>query len=128
MSTIDSFVFISGLTIGKDILPELIKTDRADYITHTKLGIAISAVISVILATFFENALDIWYMSGSFAVSAIFVPLLCCLYGFRVRHPLILTALPLAITALWFLWPLYPIDPMYPGLASSVICFALLRQ
>ena len=127
MSTIDSFIFISGFTIGKDILSNFI-TGHQNSAHHTKIGIVVTAVISVILATFFENALDIWYVMGSFGVSAIFIPLLCVFYEKKLNHPLLMLIIPTVVTMLWFIFPLYPIDPMYPGLSISFICFLLFRR
>ena len=127
MSTIDSFLFVSGCTIGKDILPILLKSTSAKVMHYTKFGIIISGAISVILATFFQNALDIWYVSGSFAVSCILVPLLCVFYRVKLRFPLIAIVLPGVVTLLWFCFGSQGIDPMYPGVVSSVICFLILR-
>ena len=127
MSTIDSFIFVSGFTIGKDILSSLIGQYEKN-IYYTRIGIIITATISVILATFFKNALDIWYVMGSFGVSALFIPLLCILYNKRLTNPLLMLIIPTIITLGWFIQPLYPIDSMYPGLASSFICFLIFRK
>ena len=127
MSTVDSFLFISGCTIGKDILPLILHSKSAQVIPYTKIGIIISGAISVILATFFKSALDIWYVSGSFAVSCVLIPLLCVLYRKRIRFPLSMIVIPGLVTLLWFCFGGLSVDPMYAGLASSVICFLLLR-
>jgi SSS family solute:Na+ symporter len=128
MSTVDSFLFISGCTIGKDILPLAIQSKTDKTISYTKLGIVISGIISVILATFFENALDIWYVSGSFAVSSIMIPLLCVLYQKSLRFPLAVILIPGIVTLFWFLLGSPSLDPMYPGLLSSFICFLIFRR
>ena len=127
MSTVDSFLFISGCTIGKDLLPLVIRTEDKQIIPQIKIGIIVSGAISVVLATFFENALDIWYVSGSFAVSCIMIPLLCVLYRVKLRFPLISIVIPGVVTLLWFCFGSPSVDPMYPGLASSLICFILFR-
>ncbi len=127
MSTIDSFIFISGVTIGKDILANLYN-QYENNVHYTRIGIVVTAGISVVLATFFENALDIWYVVGSFGVSTIFIPLLCIFYNQGLRAPLLMLVIPLVITLGWFIFPLYSIDPMYPGLLSSAICFLIFRR
>ncbi|MEE2876454.1 MAG: sodium:solute symporter family protein, partial [Candidatus Neomarinimicrobiota bacterium] len=48
MSTIDSFGFISGITIGRDILWRMGK--QRDEVAATKIGLLITAVISLLLA------------------------------------------------------------------------------
>ena len=78
MSTIDSFVFVSGITIGKDLFRS--KTKPQNSVLYTKVGIVLSGLISVIIATYFDNAVDIWYVTGSFGASSLLVPMLCCLY------------------------------------------------
>ena len=127
MSTIDSFIFLSGVTIGKDVIGQITNKYEND-VPYTKVGIAVTAAISVILATFFENALDMWYVIGSFGVSTVFIPLLCIFYNQRLRYPLLLIAFPLVVTFFWFIFSPYDLDPMYPGLLSSVICLLLLRK
>ena len=127
MSTIDSFIFVSGFTIGKDILPVFLKK-YDNSVQYTKIGIVATALISVILATFFESALDIWYVVGSFGVSAIFIPLLSIFYNQKLSYPLLMLILPTIVTFGWFIFPMYGIDPMYPGLFSSFICFLIFRR
>ena len=125
MSTIDSFVFVSGLTIGRDLISN--KFNERDSVFYTKIGILISGLISVILATFFENAIDIWYVTGSFGVSALLIPMLCCLYRKSVHRPAALISVPLIVTGGWFLFGYPGVDPMYPGILSSAICYLVLR-
>ena len=107
---------------------EVMKLVWRGFLQILKIGIVISALFSVVLATFFENAIDIWYVTGSFAASSLLVPMLCCFYKKEVRHPLALIVIPIAVTATWFLWGGPNVDPMYPGLLSSVVCYLLLRR
>tara|TARA_B100000212_G_scaffold52117_1_gene33994 strand:- start:1682 stop:2998 length:1317 start_codon:yes stop_codon:yes gene_type:complete len=126
MSTIDSFVFVSGFTIGRDLLGK--RNDDKINVSYTKIGIIVSASISTILAIFFENAVDIWYVTGSFGVSALLMPMLCALYNKRVASPFIFILAPLIITGIWFIFTPSTIDPMYPGLISSVLYYLLFRK
>ena len=126
MSTIDSFVFVSGLTIGRDLISN--RSNETNSIFYTKIGIIVSGLISMILATFFENAIDIWYVSGSFGASVLLLPMLCCLYKKKVNHPLLFMLIPLFVTGGWFLFGYSSLDPMYPGILSSAACYLLLRR
>ena len=72
--------------------------------------------------------MDIWYVTGSFAVSGVFIPLLCSFYNKKVNSPLIMIVIPILVTMGWFLFGADTIDPMYPGLFSSFICFLILRK
>ena len=126
MSTIDSFVFVSGLTIGRDLLSS--DSKYSDSVLHTKIGIIIAGLISVFLATFFENAIDIWYVTGSFAASSLLIPMLCCFYKKKMKYPLLFIVFPLLVTGFWFLWMDSLIDPIYPGILSSGVCFLVLQE
>ena len=122
-SEVDSFLFISGCTIGKDIIPYFTQPTKSNIITNTRAGIIISALLSAILATFFQNAIDMWYVFGSFAVSTVLVPLIASFYNIKVKFPVITIIAPFTITLFWFYTMPLDLDPMYPGLASSIICF-----
>ena len=128
MSTIDSFLFISGCTLGKDILPILTSTNKDNTITNIKLGIIFSGIIAIILCAFFNNALEIWYVSGSFAVSCIMIPLFCALFNINLRFPLICIITPGIITSLWFWFGNDFFDPMYPGLVTSLGLFIIFKE
>ena len=122
ISTLDSFMFLSGVTIGKDILMQLISSNTSS-IYYTRIGIVLSAAISIILSIYFKNALDIWYVTGSFAVSSILIPLIGIFINKKTYRPITTIALPVVTTSIWFLYAPYQIDPMYPGIAVSIISF-----
>ena len=126
MSTIDSFVFVSGFTIGRDLVGKR-KNDKIN-VNYTKIGIMFSGLISIVLAIFFESAVEIWYVTGSFGVSALLMPMLCALYNKRVASPFIFILAPFIITGIWFIFTPSTIDPMYPGLTSSIIYYLLFRK
>ena len=134
MSTIDSFIFISGFTIGKDLT--MILKNKNNSISYVKAGIIISGLFSAILASFFTHAVDIWYTVGSFAVPALLIPLLYTYFNIGLKHSFVCMCMPIIITSIWFIYgythpngygyPIYPynLDPMYPGiLISGILCF-----
>ena len=136
MSTIDSFSFISAFTIGKNLIPLLIQTkDENAILYYTKWGLGITAIFSIVLAMLFEYAVDIWYMVGSFTVPTLLIPLIAVLYNVKLKNPLMVMMLPMAISILWYICgiivsntsgPLQNItvlDPMYPGVIASIILF-----
>ena len=127
MSTIDSFTFISGFTIGKDLIQILKQQDYS--IDSIRIGIVISGLFSVILASFFTYAVDIWYTVGSFAIPALLIPLLLTYLDIELKEPLICIILPIMSTGLWFLYGSPQLDPMYSGLAiSALLCFFNFRK
>jgi SSS family solute:Na+ symporter len=141
MSTVDSFTFISAITIGRD-LPTILGLKLTDdkMIQFTRLGLGITAIFSICLALYFEYAVDIWYLAGSFVVPALLVPLVAGLYRCKIYKPVILLLVPPAIAICWHLrgiahpsidgFPTYiwGLDPMYPGVVVSGILFAILKR
>ena len=141
MSTVDSFTFISAITIGRD-LPTILGLKLTDdkMIQLTRVGLGITAIFSICLALYFEYAVDIWYLAGSFVVPALLVPLVAGLYRCKIYKPVILLLVPPAIAICWHLrgiahpsidgFPTYiwGLDPMYPGVVVSGILFAILKR
>ena len=140
-STIDSFTFISAYTLGRD-LPIVLKLEisKMDAINHTRIGLFITTIISIILAIYFKNAVDIWYLVGSFTTPTLLIPLLCALYGIRLKNTSFVLILPLLASIGWHLhgvmnlgeegFPVYlfNLDPMYPGIILSIILFYFTKN
>ncbi len=140
MSTVDSFSFISAFTIGKDLTALLnMKQDDAHILRYTRWGIIITALLSIILAIYFEYAVDIWYLAGSFVVPALLVPLITALYRIKLKNVIIVMILPIIASGFWYFYgafhPLadgYPgyiwgLDPMYPGIMTSLVLCVINR-
>ena len=136
MSTVDSFSFISAFTIGKDLTTILnLNQDDADILRYTRWGLIITALLSILLAMYFEFAMDIWYVVGSFVVPALLIPVIAGLYKIKVKYALLLMIMPMIVSICWYLYGLahpsangYPVyiwglDPMYPGVILSGILF-----
>jgi len=136
MSTVDSLTFISAITIGRD-LPTILGLKMPDNqtIQLTRAGLGITAIFSICLALYFENAVDIWYLAGSFVVPPMLIPLIAGLYGINLKHVVFIMIFPVIASALWYLHGIshqsaegYPsyilgLDPMYPGVILSAILF-----
>ena len=141
MSTVDSFTFISAYTIGRD-LPTVLGLNLSDekMIQLTRVGLGVTALFSICLALYFEYAVDIWYLMGSFVVPTLLIPLITGLYQIKIRNPLALLLLPPVIAICWYIYGIthptiegYPnyiwgLDPMYPGVAVSVVLFAVYKE
>ena len=140
MSTVDSFSFISAFTIGKDLTALLnLKQDDAHILRYTRWGLAITALLSIILAMYFTYAVDIWYMVGSFVVPALLIPLITGLYRIKLKNVVFVMILPVTVSAFWYfhgvLHPLadgyhgyiWGLDPLYPGIMTSLVLCAINR-
>jgi SSS family solute:Na+ symporter len=106
----------------------------------TRVGLGITAIFSICLALYFEYAVDIWYLVGSFVVPALLIPLLAALYRIKLKSVVFVMILPVIASAFWYvhgvLHPLadgYPgyiwgLDPMYPGLGASMLLICWFRK
>ena len=140
-STIDSFTFISAYTLGRD-LPNILNINNSEphVLKYTRWGLISTAMVSIILALYFEHAVDIWYLVGSFVVPILLIPLLCALYGVQLKHTTIMLLLPCLASMGWHLYGIinpidggypgycYGLDPMYPGIALSTILLYFFKE
>ena len=120
MSTIDSFTFISAITIGKDLR----KIFNKDYKKiHINWGIFFSITISVLIILLFDNSrvLNIWLTFGAYMVSGLLIPFICIINMRKIKKPTLFILTPILLTLIWDFFPFYDILPMYPGLLLSCI-------
>lgn len=76
ISTLESYTFLSALIIGKDIF-EYFKIGRSLSLkTRIRIGLAITAISSIIIAYQIPSAIDIIYQTSSIAVPSLFYPLI----------------------------------------------------
>ncbi|NWJ44084.1 hypothetical protein HX837_07795, partial [Marine Group I thaumarchaeote] len=104
MSTVDSFTFISAYTMGRDLPIVLgLKLTEEKMIQLTRVGLGVTALFSIWLALYFEYAVDIWYLVGSFVVPALLIPLIAGLYKTQINKPIIQLLIPPALAICWYI-------------------------
>ena len=97
----------------------------------TQIGLITTSIISIFISYKFNYVINIWYTSGSFAVSILLLPMILSFYNKRLLYPNINMISSLSITTIWFFYgiihskygfPVYPfnLEPMYPGLITSI--------
>ena len=120
MSTIDSFTFISAITIGKDIR-QIFNKDYKKI--HINWGIFFSIAISVLIILLFDNSriLNIWLTFGAYMASGLLIPFICIINMRKIKKPTLFILAPIVLTLIWDYFPFYDILPMYPGLLLSCI-------
>jgi len=140
MSTIDSFSFISSYTIGRDLIFIINNYKKRENILFIRLGLLITAALSIILTTYFNYAIDIWYICGSIAIPCLLFPLITILYGINIKNFTAFMLFPMIVSILWhfhgvvssynsdYIKYFYDIDPMYPGLLLSGVLFYLFKK
>jgi len=142
MSTFNSFLFLSGTTIGRDFIFKMNKVrDESKLKTYTITGLLISGGVAIILAYFIPSVIEIWYTIGSFCIPGIILPVISSYYAkFKIENNLLLIEMITALVAsiIWFFvrdffWQgsiFYQVEPMLVGLTFSLLIhlYGLLRN
>ena len=136
MSTVDSFALLSAITIGYDVIGRHFK--KTPKVLLIKLGLAVTAMISIVLAIAVPSVINLWLLIGNIFIPPMLLPLVACYYP-RINpgRPWVIANLTLSFAAA-FGWLLISIaqspalnelyffqnmPPMYPGLLVSVSIF-----
>jgi len=76
MSTIDSYAFLSAMSIGRDMIWRLRGEKSEEHIArYTRIGLLLTAVLSIAIAWWAQSVIAIWKEVGSIAAPALLVPL-----------------------------------------------------
>ncbi len=106
ISTLNSFLFLSATTIGRDFIFRVNKNSKEEKIkSYTVIGIIISGIISILIAYFIPSVVEIWYTIGSLFIPGIIFPVISAYYPkLRIASKLIITEILFAISfgLMWF--------------------------
>lgn len=81
ISTLNSFLFLSATTIGRDYFYRIRKDESDSHIkSYTIIGIIISGIISIIIAFLVPSVVEIWYAIGSLFIPGIILPVVSAYY------------------------------------------------
>jgi len=129
MSTLDSFLFISGQTLGRDLFKPLFPEIKSTTLSRT--AIFISAAGGIVLIYFIPSVVELWYTISSITIPGLLFPILgIYLAPFKVRKNWVLPLMIISNTTslIWFLagfWlgaqPYAGIEPFYPGFIISLL-------
>ncbi|HEX9253471.1 MAG TPA: sodium:solute symporter family protein [Ignavibacteriaceae bacterium] len=140
ISTLNSFLFLSATTIGRDFIFRLKKDSNENKIkSYTIIGIIISGIISIIIAYLIPSVVEIWYTIGSLFIPGIILPVISAYYPrLRISSKWILAEIIFAvsISMMWFDFRkslsgvLNEIEPMLVGLFVAILVhtIGLLRK
>jgi len=133
MSTLDSYLFISGQTLGRDYLSKYFPTVKPNLLT--RISIFISAIVGIILILIYPSVIDLWYIIGSIFIPGLLIPVLgIYLSPFRLPSNYVFYSI-IGCTFVSFTWlilgTLYApefggtmflgIEPFYPGLLVAIL-------
>jgi len=140
ISTLNSFLFLSATTIGRDFIFRLNKNSKEEKIkSYTVIGIIISGIISILIAYLIPSVIEIWYTIGSLFIPGIILPVISAYYPkLRISSRLIIAEIVFAVSTsmMWFDFKntfsglLSEIEPMIIGLFAALLIhtFGLLRK
>lgn len=74
MSTMDSYMLISGQTLGRDFLAKFWKNQNP--ILLTRVSVFIAAAIGIVLLLLYPSVVDLWYVIGTVIIPGLLVPVL----------------------------------------------------
>ncbi len=133
LSTLNSFLFLSATTVGKDLIYKLQPKESADKIkNYTRWGLLIASLMSIILAYSFDSVIQIWYSIGSLCIPSIIILVIGAYYKKLLvskKIALIETITAFAVSFLWFLIRdnfsdvnvINEIEPMIIGLSTAIL-------
>ena len=129
ISTLNSFLFLSATTIGRDFIFKLKKNAKEEKVkNYTILGIILSGVISIVIALAIPSVVEIWYTIGSLFIPGIIFPVISAYYQkFRISSNLVVVEMVTAIglSSVWIIIRSYQtgiiseIEPMIIGLLAA---------
>ncbi len=135
MSTVDSYTFLSALTFGRDIIWKWNDDNSDERVTlYTRIGLIITAVISLILIFLMPSVIEIWYNLGSLFIPPLLLPLVTAYFPrWRISSnaTMLVMSLSFAVALVFFVLgqvntldgqPDYPfgLEPFFPGLMVSL--------
>ena len=131
-STLNSFVFLSATTFGRDFIFKLKPNAQEKQIpSYTRIGLVVSSIIAVMLAYFIQSVISIWYLIGSVCIPGIILLVFGAYYEkFKVSKNYALAEIIVGVIAslVWFtirdyltIKVLKEVEPMIAGLLSVVL-------
>jgi len=135
MSTLDSYTFISGMTLGRDFMWALFESREERITLYTRIGIVLTTGLSILIALYARSVIQIWKDLGSIATPALIFPVVTSYFPrFKMRPHFAGLAMTVA-GGIAFLWTfsnpfgltsqnyLFNIEPIYPGLVAASLIF-----
>ena len=136
MSTLNSFLFLSGTTIGRDFIFTLFPHSKENKLKlYTVAGLILSGIMSVILAYLIPSVIEIWYLIGSFCIPGILLAVISSYYTkLKVSPVFIISEMITAVSTsiAWFflkdIFSTVPVigilEPMIVGLIFTILIHA----
>lgn len=139
MSTIDSYAFLAGSTIGNDILKPIMgkKGEKINAKKLTQFGLLITAISAVIMALIVPSVVQLIYLTSSIAVPGLISPLVLSMskkYFLSGGSAIKIMLFSSITSALWVFFSslgvnfFVNLEPMFPGIFISIILTLFLAR
>jgi SSS family solute:Na+ symporter len=139
MSTIDSFTLLSAITFGRDLVWRIKRNNKYSISKLTRIGLILTALISMVLCSLFPSVIKLWYIIGSLFIPPMLIPLLTAYYPsykLPTRLTLVIMITSFLFSFFSFLWgqihqigenPVYLLDiePFFPGFFLSIVLYVI---
>lgn len=140
MSTLDSYLFLSGQTLGRDLLVKLFPNTHNN--TLTRISTLAAAVLGIILLIIYPSVIDLWYVIGSVMIPGLLIPVLgVYLRFFTLKKSWVLPTMigSISVSLFWLIlgtvtgeainnYTYLGIEPFYPGLVASSLFWILGKE
>ena len=133
ISTLNSFLFLSGTTIGRDFIFRLSKhSSESKLKEYTVYGLIASGIIAALLAYAIPSVIQIWYTIGSICIPGMIIPVISAYYTkIRIDNKTVFIEMIAAViySLAWYIVRdsfsdiavINEIEPMLVGLGVSVV-------
>jgi len=139
MSTMDSYLFLSGQTLGRDLLVKLFPGTKRNRLT--RISISAAAVIGILLIIVYPSVINLWYVIGSVMIPGLLIPVLgVYLRLFTLKKSFVLPTIiiSIGISLVWLIlgtvyntdaysYTFLGLEPFYPGLTVSILLWIFGR-
>ena len=109
MSTADSYFLVGGGVIGYDLYKGVFKPDATSEQVErmTKIGMLISAVLSIALTFTFDAIMEVWVFQATIIVAVAVVPVYFGAFSKKPQKKIagtLSTAVGLVFSIVWYIW------------------------
>jgi SSS family solute:Na+ symporter len=132
LSTLNSFLFLSATTFGRDLVFKLSGSRNEKRITlYTRIGLIVASSLSLLMAYYVQSAVSIWYLIGSICIPPIIILIFGSYYEkIKIESSIAVAEIFISLLAslIWYFskenfynnW-FYDIEPMIVGLSAAAI-------
>ena len=140
ISTLNSFLFLSATTLGKDFINVITKNaDEKLLRKYVSISVLLSGFISILICMIIPSVVQIWYTLGSLFIPGVILAVISAYYEkIRVSNKLMTAEIiiGISISSFWLLIRdyfsgtlLFEVEPMLVGLIAVLIIhiYGLIR-